>query len=269
VPEVSTKNATIDYEVHGAGPSLVLINGLGFGRWGFFKQVPDLSRRFATITFDSRDERDPEDLIGGLASDAAELLGHLGVGRAHVFGTSLGGFVAQELALSRPELVARLVLVSTGHGGQGQERMSLGAMGKMFGLGALGPKRAARQGLEGATSGRYRAENPDEFERIVDKRRADSPSLASYFAQAKAGLRFDGSGKAGQIGAPTLVIHGSEDRYVPPSNARALAEAIPNAKLCVLEGAGHLVFIERAAEVNREVVTFLADGEPRVVPGGV
>jgi len=65
------------------------------------------------------------------------------------------------------------------------------------------------------------------------------------------------------------VIHGSEDRYVPPSNARALAEAIPNAKLRVLEGAGHLVFIERAAEVNREVITFLADGEPRVLPGGV
>jgi pimeloyl-ACP methyl ester carboxylesterase len=51
---VSTENATIDYEVRGAGPSLVLINRLGFGRWGFFKQVPDLSRRFATITFDAR-----------------------------------------------------------------------------------------------------------------------------------------------------------------------------------------------------------------------
>jgi 3-oxoadipate enol-lactonase len=84
-----------------------------------------------------------------------------------------------------------------------------------------------------------------------------------------AGSRFDGSDGAGQIGSPTLVIHGSEDRYVPTSNARALAEAIPNAKLCVLEGAGHLVFIERAAEVNREVITFLADGEPRVLPGSV
>jgi pimeloyl-ACP methyl ester carboxylesterase len=110
--------------------------------------------------------------------------------------------------------------------------MSLGAMGKMFGLGALGPKRAARQGLEGATSGRYRAENPDEFERLVDKRLADSPSLASYYAQAKAGSRFDGSGKAGQIGASTLVIHSSEDRYVPPSNARALAKRPYRTRSC-------------------------------------
>jgi 3-oxoadipate enol-lactonase len=267
VRSVSTKNATIDYEVHGAGPSLVLINGMGFGRWGFFKQVPALSRRFATITFDSRGERDPEDLIRGLTSDAADLLGHLGVSRAHVLGTSLGGFVAQELALSRPELVGRLVLVSTGHGGQGLERMSLGAMGKMFGLGALGPKRAARRGLEGATSERYRAENPEEFEWIVDKRLADSPSLASYYAQAKAGSRFDASGEVERIGSPTLVIHGAEDRYVPPSNARALARAIPDARLSILDGAGHLVFIERAAEVNREVLKFLGDGEPRVAPG--
>ena len=57
--------------------------------------------------------------------------------------------------------------------------------------------------------------------------------------------------------APTLVIHGAEDRYVPVANAAALAEAIPDAKLRILEDAGHLVFIERFAEVNREVVTFL------------
>jgi pimeloyl-ACP methyl ester carboxylesterase len=62
---LSTENASVEYEVRGAGPSLVLINGMGFGRWGFFKQIPALSRRFATITFDSRAERDPEDLIGG------------------------------------------------------------------------------------------------------------------------------------------------------------------------------------------------------------
>jgi 3-oxoadipate enol-lactonase len=266
VPVVSTENATVEYDVRGAGPSLVLINGMGFGRWGFFKQVPALSRHFATITFDAGEGRDPEGVIGELAGDVVDLLDHLGVNKAHVLGTSLGGFVAQELALSRPELVGRLVLVSTSHGGGGAERMSLGAMGRMFGFGAFNPKQAARRGLEGATSNRYRAENPEEFERIVEKRLADSPSPASYYEQAKAGARFDDSGEVGHISSPTLVIHGAEDRYVPPSNASALAEAIPNAKLRVLEGAGHLVFVERAAEVNREVVSFLGGGRTRVAP---
>jgi 3-oxoadipate enol-lactonase len=183
-----------------------------------------------------------------------------------VLGTSLGGFVAQELALSRPDLVARLVLVSTGHGGRGAERMSLGAMGKLFGFGSLSPRKAARRGLEAATSERYRAENPQEFERIVKKRVADSPSLASYYGQAKAGWHFDTSDQVGRISSPTLVVHGAEDRYVPPANARALAQAIPNAKLRVFEGAGHLVFIERAADLNREVVAFRGGGRPRVAP---
>jgi 3-oxoadipate enol-lactonase len=263
VPVVSTENASIDYDVRGAGPALVLINGLGFGRWGFFKQVPSLSRHFATITFDARSERDPEGVVAGLAGDVADLLGHLRINRAHVLGASLGGLVAQRLALSRPDLVARLVLVSTGHGGRGSERMSLGAMGKMFGFGALSLRKAARRGLEGATSERYRAENPDEFDRIVEKRLADSPSLASYYGQARAGSRFDASGEVRRISSPTLVIHGAEDRYMPPANARALAEAIPSAKLRVLEGAGHLVFVERAAEVNQEVVAFLGEGESR------
>jgi 3-oxoadipate enol-lactonase len=147
------------------------------------------------------------------------------------------------------------------------ERMSLGAMGGMFGLGALSARQVVRRGLEVATSERYRSENPEEFERIVEKRLADSPSVASYYGQALAGSRFDDSAEVGHISEPTLGIHGAEDRYVPPSNARALAGAIPKARLRVVDGAGHLVFIERAADVNREVLAFLGEGEPGLAPG--
>ena len=101
-------------------------------------------------------------------------------------------------------------------------------------------------------------------------RLAGSPSAASYYGQARAGARFDLSGDVGHITSPTLVIHGSEDRYVPPANARALADSISGAKLKVLEEAGHLVFIERFADVNREVVRFLKfrdTGPARVAAG--
>jgi 3-oxoadipate enol-lactonase len=252
-----TDGSSIEYDIHGDGFPLLLIPGMGFGRWGWFKQVPALSRRFRVITFDPRSPRDPEHGVAELARDAAALLDRLGVARAHVLGASLGGFVAQELALARPDLVERLVLVSTSYGGGGGEGMSYRALAAMFGLGSFTPQKAARRGLKVATSARYRAEHPQEFDRIVKTRLAFSPSLSSYLRQAKSGANFDASRRVQDIGALTLVIHGSADRYVPVSNAHDLARAVPGAALRVLEGAGHLVFIERAEEVNAEVASFL------------
>jgi 3-oxoadipate enol-lactonase len=257
MPVTITANTSIDYDINGEGPSLLLIGGLGFGRWGWFKQVPAFARHFRTITFDIRGERRLENGVHDLVSDVVSLLDHLGVKKAHVLGASLGGFVGQELALFRPDLVDRLVLICTSYGGGGPESMSVRALSDMLGWGSLSPEGVVRRGLETATSGTYRAEHEGEFEQIVSWRLADSPSEASYYEQARAGAGFDLSRDVGHITSPTLVIHGSEDRYVPVANAAALAAAIPNAKLWVLDYAGHLVFIERFADVNREVVSFL------------
>jgi 3-oxoadipate enol-lactonase len=189
--------------------------------------------------------------------EVVSLLDHLGVKKAHVLGTSLGGFVAQELALVRPDLVDRLVLVCTSYGGSGPEAMSMRALSDMLGWGSFSTGGAVRRSLETATSETYREEREDEFEQIVSWRLADAPSDATYYERAMAGAGFDLSRDVGHITSPTLVVHGAEDRYVPVANAAALAGAIPGAKLRVLDRAGHLVFIERFADVNREVVTFL------------
>jgi len=119
------------------------------------------------VTFDLRAPNDRDHGITELARDAAALLDRLGTGRAHVLGTSLGGFVAQELALARPDLVDRLVLISTSYGGRGGERMSARVLTAMFGVGSFSPEGAVRRGLKAATSARYRAEHPGEFDRIV------------------------------------------------------------------------------------------------------
>jgi 3-oxoadipate enol-lactonase len=262
VPVTITENTSIDYDINGEGPPLLLISGLGFGRWGFFKQVPAFSRHFRTITFDVRGERRLENGVGDLACDVVALLDHLGVKKAHVLGTSLGGFVAQELALLRPDLVDCLILVCTSYGGREPESMSPKALADMLGWGSFSPEGVVRRGLETATSETYRAEHEDEFEQIVRWRLADSPSDAAYYEQARAGASFDLSRDVGHITSPTLVIHGAEDRYVPVANAAALAGSIPDAKLRVLDHAGHLVFIERFADVNREVVSFLKPRKP-------
>jgi 3-oxoadipate enol-lactonase len=263
MPVMITENSTIDYDIHGEGPPLILIGGLGFGRWGFFKQIPALSRHFKTITFDVRGERDLEGGVSDLASEVVALMEHLRIKKTHLLGTSLGGFVAQELAIKRPELVERLILVCTSYGRGGPESMSPWALSDMTGgLPSLSVERAVRRGLRTATSEAYRAERAEEFERIVRWRLADSPSLSSYYEQMRAGARFDASEEVGRITAPTLVIHGAEDRYVPVANAVALAQAIPDARLRILDKAGHLVFIERFGDVNREVVTFLKPRKP-------
>ena len=257
MPVMITESTSIDYDINGEGPPLVLISGLGFGRWGWFKQVPAFSRHFRTITFDIRGERKLENGVDDLVREVVSLLDHLGVKKAHVLGASLGGFVGQELALLRPDLVDRLVLVCTSYGGRGPESMSVQALWDMLGWGSFSPEGVVRRGLKTATSEAYRAKHEDEFEQLVSWRLADSPSDASYYEQARAGASFDLSRDIGGITSPTLVIHGAEDRYVPVANAAALAGAIPGARLRVLEHAGHLVFIERFADVNREVVSFL------------
>jgi pimeloyl-ACP methyl ester carboxylesterase len=263
VPVAITESTSIDYDVYGEGPALLLIGGLGFGRWAWFRQIPAFSRHFRTITFDVRGERELKGGVADLAAESVALLEHLRIKKAHVLGTSLGGFVAQELALVRPDLVDRLVLVGTSYGRGGPESMSAWALADIIGLPSLNAKKAVRRGLEAATSEAYRAQRPEEFEQIVSWRLADSPSLSVYYDQLRAGARFDISRDVGRITSPTLVIHGSEDRFVPASNAVALAEEIPGAKLRVLDDAGHLVFIERYADVNREVVTFLKPRESR------
>ncbi|MGH3145288.1 MAG: alpha/beta fold hydrolase, partial [Rubrobacter sp.] len=191
MPVAFTENTSIDYDVHGEGPPLILLGGLGFGRWGWFKQVPAFSRHFRTITFDARGERGLANGVADLAGDAVALLDHLGVRKTHVLGTSLGGFVAQELALVRPDLVDRLVLVCTSYGGRGHQAMSARALADMMGWGAFSAEGVVRKSLETATSEAYRAGHPEEFERIVRWRLADSSSSAVHNEQVRAGARFD------------------------------------------------------------------------------
>lgn len=262
MPVMLTGDSSIDYDVSGDGPPLLMIAGLGFGRWSWFKQVPALSGRFRAITFDTRnvgslDSGDGACSVSNLAVHASALLEHLGIEQAHVLGTSLGGFVAQELALQRPELVDRLVLISTSYGGTKSEPASPQALGRMLGWGAVGRADAVRRGLEVATSPAYPAAHPEEFERMVGWRIADSPTIADYSKQLLAGTRFDASRRVGRIGAPALILHGADDRVVPVSNSVALAHELPDAKLRVFEDAGHLVFVERAEEIDEGTLAFL------------
>jgi pimeloyl-ACP methyl ester carboxylesterase len=124
----------------------------------------------------------------------------------------------------------------------------------MMGVGTFSAEAAARKALAAATGEAYRAEKPEEFEQIVRWRLADSPSVVSYYEQAKAGARFDLSGDVGHITAPTLVIHGLVDPLVMPSGGIATAKAVPGSRLLMFPDMGHDLPRNRWGEIIEAIV---------------
>ena len=271
---VNVQGVRLYYEVYGPvrshHPPLLLIAGLGFATWSWFKQIPVLASHCQIIVFDNRGSGNSESLpqpytVATLADDAAGLLDAFGVERAHVLGTSLGGFVAQELTLRYPERVAKLILCCTSFGGANSIPMDWSSLNATMGWGTLSKTQAIRRGLEVATSADYRSAYPEEFAQLVNWR-SGPQSQVDYIRQVAAGARFDAAQRVQTIAAPTLIIHGMNDRVVPVKNAELLAQAIPGATLQLVDSAGHLVFIEQADEVNRAIMDFLPVARQRPIP---
>ena len=280
---VKVNGIDLYYEIHGSGEPLLLIEGLGYSAWMWYKQIPVLSKRFQVILFDNRgagntDKPDSEYSIEIMADDASGLLRTLGIGPVHALGISLGGFIAQELALRHPDLVKSLSLVST-NSGPGKRAMRnsqhVNGLFKLWGIlpgtFEMGGKASVplgfeygvtkedriQYGLSLAFTPEYFREHPEEIDRIVRWRLANPQPGYAWTRQLLAGMNFDSSGPAEGIHAPTLVINGSEDRIVTPESARELAGRIPDSRYIEIEGSGHLLFIERSEEFNEIVLNFL------------
>jgi pimeloyl-ACP methyl ester carboxylesterase len=181
------------------------------------------------------------------------MLDAAGMDRADVLGTSLGGMVAQELALAYPERVERLVLACTTPGGPSSHPMPQQTVDLMAAAPTLPPETALRRFVENALS----PEAPEELvERILALRLANPFDPAGWQAQAAAGAAFDAFDRLEGIAAPTLVVTGEEDVVVDPRNSELLAERIPTARLERVPG-GHLFFWEDPDELVSLVKEFL------------
>lgn len=261
---IDTGTITIGYDIRGDGDALLLIQGLGYASWGWHWQVPDLSKDFRVITFDNRgigytDAPQGPYTVSQMAGDAAALLDALGIKRAHVLGASLGGFIAQTLAVERPDLVARLVLVCTGFGGTRFLPMPEVTVRLLEKVPTMADEERLRAATENAFTARSVAERRDLIEKIMDFRRTQAQPFEHWGWQAAAGAAFDLSDRIGEITAETLVMTGTEDNVVDHKNSGLLAQEIPNATLVEMPG-GHLFFVERADAFNRIVAAFCAGG---------
>lgn len=249
----------IAWERRGHGFPLVLVQGLGYARWGWEPVADRLAERYEVILFDNRGIGDSDAPPGAysvpeLAEDTLRVLDEAGVGRAHIVGTSLGGMVAQEVALAAPERVEKLVLVCTTPGGPNAAPMPEQTVRLMANAPALEPEVALRRFVENAL-----APDPpkDVVERIFAHRLETSQPLSAWLSQAAAGIAFDAWDRLPGLKAPTLVVHGTADVVVDPANAELLAQRIPAARLELFPGCGHLLFWEQPERFAQVVGEFL------------
>jgi pimeloyl-ACP methyl ester carboxylesterase len=252
----------IAYEVRGHGEPVLFVHGLGYDRrgWG---PLPDLlAAEFRVLLFDNRGvgESDvPEGpySVAEMAADGVAVLDAAGVERAHVLGVSLGGFIAQELALSYPGRVERLVLCSTSPGGPNQHPMPADGVEAFGRFPTLEREAGLRLMVENSLGERAVRERPELVNEVYAYRLECAPPVAAWQAQLHAGITFDAYDRLPEIAAPSLVLHGGADTVIDSRNGELLADRIHGAHLRLFPDRGHLLVWEEADLVAQIVSDFL------------
>jgi pimeloyl-ACP methyl ester carboxylesterase len=267
MPLVGVQGRKVYYELHGddRGVPLVLVMGMGGSCRGWLPlQVPDFSQRHRTLIFDHRGVGGSEDPGGAftiplLADDTAGLLDALGIARADVLGVSMGGMIAQELALRHPQRVEKLVLVGTYARPDAKRRLLLQQWRDLARIGAP-LEMLVRERLLWTLQDET-LEQQDLIDAMVEFFTRDgAPLTADVFArQCEACLSHDCADRLRQIRQRTLVLCGRHDALTPTKFHRELADEIPDAHLVTIGFGGHLVMAESAEHFNRTVLEFLAE----------
>ena len=252
----------IAYEARGDGEPSLFIHGLAYDRLGW-GPLPDLlTDDFRVLRFDNRGvgESDvPEGpyTVEQLAADAVAVLDAAGAERAHVLGVSLGGFIAQEVALSYPERVAKLVLFSTSPGGPNQHPMPAEGLDAFRRFPLMEREEGLRLMVENSLGDRAVRERPELVDEVYAYRLERAPPIEAWEAQFHAARIFDSYDRLPGIAAPTLVLHGGADKVIDTRNGELLAERIPDARLHLVPDRGHLLVWEEAELLAPIVRDFL------------
>jgi 3-oxoadipate enol-lactonase len=257
---VENQGARIYWDEQGQGEPVLLIMGLAYPSQMWYRTRPPLASRYRTVALDNRgigrsDIPPGPYPIALMASDAAAVLDAAGIQSAHVFGVSMGGMIAQELALQYPARVRSLILGCTAAGGPTAVRAEPEAVQMLMNREKMSPEQAAEASVPFIYDPKTRRERIDED---LATRRPWFPSAAGYAAQLQGVLGWEAYSRLNQIVAPTLVIHGESDRLIPPGNANLIAERIPGAKLVVIPRASHLFFTDQPEVANPAIMNFLA-----------
>ena len=259
MPIVDSSGTRIFWNESGAGDPILLIMGLGYAHQMWFRTRPVLDAKFTTIAFDNRgvgasDVPPGPYPIAQMAADAAAVMSAAGVDRAHVYGVSMGGMIAQQFALDFPDRVNKLILGCTASGGPNAVRATDEVMKVLMARATMTPD----EGAEAMVPYIYDASTPRaRIDEDLTIRRSVYPTEQGYTAQLQGILAWTSFDRLGEIKAPTLVIHGQTDELVPPGNGRLIASRIPGAKLVMIPHASHLYTTDQPEMSDEAILDFL------------
>lgn len=261
MPTVNVNGCDIYHEIHGQGTPLVLIMGLRRNSEWWYHQIPILARHFKVVVFDNRgagrsEKPKTEYSIGLFADDTAALMDALNIDQAHVLGVSMGGYIAQELAINHPHKVTDLVLGCTSCGGEKAVLMSDERMAKFTAIQNLSPEEILHKDMDIYFSDEYVANNPAAIAEFIEISMRHYQPADAFERQFAACLKHDTVERVGRINQTTLIMTGDDDPLVPPENSFNLKELLPHAQLSVFPKGRHCFFIEFADRFNKEVISF-------------
>lgn len=200
--------------------------------------------------------------IEGFADDAAGPIEALSLAEPHVFGVSMGGMIAQELAIEHGGTISRLVLGCTHCGGE-RAIQPAEEVTEAFAYEGDDWGHRIRLLAPHAFAPGFRESNPEVYDAFVEGKSADGQSLHAYRRQLGAAVRHDTGDRLGEIDSPTLVLTGTDDAIIPPENGKHLHEAIPDSRLEYVPDAGHLFFVEKPEETAAILESFLLEETAR------
>jgi pimeloyl-ACP methyl ester carboxylesterase len=263
-PVSAVDGAELHVEGAAGDRTVLVLHGLGYASWAAEPLRRALGDGFGVWSLDNRGtgrsapgtESFSIDLLAADAALVAEALG----GPVHVVGYSMGGYIAQILAATRPDLVASLVLMSTSGGGAQAVPVPEATRRAWLSAAGLAPEDYARATMPLSFRDGWTAEHAAEYEAVIGARLRHPTSPQVWREQYEACERFLANGyDVGGLTAPALVLHGSADRVVPVQNGRALAAAIPAVRYREIPAAGHLLHIEEPELVAAELSEFFTD----------
>jgi 3-oxoadipate enol-lactonase len=258
MPLTKVNGININYTIEGHGEPLVMIMGFGGDQSAWKRQVSAFKKHYQLTTFDNRGTGKSDKPKGSyspklMAEDTIQLMDFLKIDKAHILGASMGGLIAQEIAINYPERILKLILASTF---AAQDDEANGVTPNMLGAIELPPRQGFNRLLD-ASVNKF-------FNRFIliplfklRTRRIKEPEITALMGQVDGFKGYDSLDRLPLIKAPTLVLTGTKDRVVKPESSNTISKKIPNAKLVKIKNGSHVICMEKSKVFNKEVLDFL------------